>query len=66
MPSWLQTFAENQPVTRVTNAVRGLSLGTATTSDVVIALLWIGGDAAGLRAARHVALPQGLSRSRKR
>ena len=50
----------------VTNAVRGLSLGTATTSDVVIALLWIGGDAARLRAARHVALPQGLSRSRKR
>src|SRR6476661_7316945 len=43
MPSWLQTFAENQPVTRVTNAVRGLALGTATTSDVVIALLWIGG-----------------------
>jgi ABC transporter DrrB family efflux protein len=43
MPSWLQSFAENQPVTRVTNAVRGLSLGTATTSDVVIALLWIGG-----------------------
>ena len=24
-------------------AVRGLSLGTATTSDVVVALLWIGG-----------------------
>jgi ABC transporter DrrB family efflux protein len=43
MPSWLQTFAENQPVSRVTAAVRGLALGTATTSDVVIALLWIGG-----------------------
>ena len=24
-------------------AVRGLSLGTATTSDVVVALLWIAG-----------------------
>ena len=43
MPSWLRTFAEHQPVTKVANAVRGLSLGTATTSDVVVALLWIGG-----------------------
>jgi ABC-2 type transport system permease protein len=41
MPSWLQTFAEHQPITKVANAVRGLSLGTATTSDVVVALLWI-------------------------
>ena len=41
MPSWLQWFAEHQPVTKVVNAVRGLSLGTATTSDVVSALLWI-------------------------
>jgi ABC-2 type transport system permease protein/oleandomycin transport system permease protein len=43
MPSWLQAFAEHQPITKVANAVRGLSLGTATTSDVVTALLWIGG-----------------------
>ena len=43
MPSWLRTFAEHQPVTKVANAVRGLSLGTATTSDVVVTLLWIGG-----------------------
>ena len=42
MPSWLRGFAEHQPVTKVANAVRGLSLGTATTSDVVVALLWIG------------------------
>ena len=28
-------------MTKVVNAVRGLSLGTATTSDVVSALLWI-------------------------
>ena len=32
MPSWLQAFAEHQPITKVANAVRGLSLGTATTS----------------------------------
>jgi ABC transporter DrrB family efflux protein len=41
MPWWLRGFAEHQPVTKVANAVRGLSLGTATTSDVVVALLWI-------------------------
>ena len=41
MPSWLRAFAEHQPITAVANAVRGLSLGTATTSDVVTALLWI-------------------------
>ena len=42
MPSWLRWFAEHQPISKVANAVRGLSLGTATTSDVVVALLWIG------------------------
>jgi ABC-2 type transport system permease protein/oleandomycin transport system permease protein len=41
MPSWLRAFAQHQPITAVANAVRGLSLGTATTSDVVTALLWI-------------------------
>jgi ABC transporter DrrB family efflux protein len=41
MPSWLRTFAEHQPITKVANAVRGLSLGTASARDVVVALLWI-------------------------
>jgi ABC-2 type transport system permease protein/oleandomycin transport system permease protein len=41
MPTWLQWFAEHQPVSKVANAVRGLSLGTATISDVVTALIWI-------------------------
>ena len=36
-------FAEHQPITQVADAVRGLSLGTATTSDVVTALVWIVG-----------------------
>jgi ABC-2 type transport system permease protein/oleandomycin transport system permease protein len=43
MPSWLRAFAEHQPITKVANAVRGLALGTATTSDVITALLWIAG-----------------------
>jgi ABC-2 type transport system permease protein/oleandomycin transport system permease protein len=43
MPSWLQWFAEHQPVSKVADAVRGLSLGTATPSQAVTALLWIAG-----------------------
>ena len=43
MPSWLRAFAQHQPITKVANAVRGLSLGTASTRDVLVALLWIGG-----------------------
>jgi len=43
MPSWLRAFAEHQPISKVATAVRGLCLGTATTSEVVVALLWIGG-----------------------
>ena len=42
MPSWLRAFAEHQPITKVTNAVRGLALGTWQWSDVLVALLWIG------------------------
>ena len=41
MPDWLQTFANNQPVTAVANAVRGLFLGTGTTEEVLTALAWI-------------------------
>lgn len=55
MPSWLQVFAEHQPVTIVVNACRGLMLGpeaakaleasgsfmTDTTGYVVRSLLWI-------------------------
>ncbi len=40
MPEWLQTFAENQPLTRVCDAVRGLMLASST-ADVVPAVLWI-------------------------
>jgi ABC-2 type transport system permease protein/oleandomycin transport system permease protein len=40
MPEWLQTFAANQPLTRVCDAVRGLMLDSST-ADVVPAVLWI-------------------------
>jgi ABC transporter DrrB family efflux protein len=47
MPSWLQPFAANQPVTVATNALRGLILGQgalppgrAVAGQVALALLW--------------------------
>jgi len=43
MPDWLQVFAKHQPVSVVVNAVRGLTLGSATTSTVLSALAWIVG-----------------------
>jgi len=41
MPGWLQHFTARQPVTVVVNAVRGLALGTVSTSTVVTAFAWI-------------------------
>ena len=41
MPEWLQVFAENQPITAVANAVRGLFLGTADAGIVLTAIGWI-------------------------
>jgi ABC-2 type transport system permease protein/oleandomycin transport system permease protein len=40
MPGWLRPFANNQPVSQVTDAVRGLMLGTPTSDSVWIALAW--------------------------
>ncbi|HZP29268.1 MAG TPA: ABC transporter permease [Acidimicrobiia bacterium] len=40
MPGWLQGFARHQPVSAVTTAVRGLTLGGATTGDVLTAIAW--------------------------
>lgn len=50
MPGWLQAFANNQPVTHVANAARGLMIGPellppahTVTSQVLVALAWIVG-----------------------
>ena len=43
MPDWLRTFAENQPVSVVANAVRDLMTGTVNPDEIVISLLWIAG-----------------------
>jgi ABC transporter DrrB family efflux protein len=48
MPSWLQGIAEHQPITVMTNAVRGMTqgdkalaaLGHTTTYYVVLSLIW--------------------------
>lgn len=47
MPSWLRGFAENQPVTVIANAMRGLILGdgvlppdTTVTEQTLLALAW--------------------------
>jgi ABC-2 type transport system permease protein len=43
MPHWLQGFARHQPFTPLTEAVRGLLLGTAVGSDAWIGLAWCAG-----------------------
>ncbi len=40
MPSWLQTFAEVQPVTTMVDATRALFLGTPAGNDVWGAVVW--------------------------
>jgi len=40
MPGWLQAFANNQPVSATASAMRALTLGGATTSEVWQAIAW--------------------------
>lgn len=51
MPSWLQGFAAHQPVTHVTEAVRGLLLGQPVGSTGWVALAWCTGILAASVAA---------------
>ena len=41
MPAWLRVFAEHQPVSVTTTAVRQLVLGGPATADVLKALAWM-------------------------
>jgi ABC transporter DrrB family efflux protein len=50
MPGWLRTFAENQPVTTIANALRGLTLGQGAlpaghtvANETLLALAWTAG-----------------------
>lgn len=68
MPAWLRAFADHQPITAVTNALRGLILGAGAlppganpVGQVLEALAWIGGIlvvfvALAVRAWRRVAV----------
>jgi ABC-2 type transport system permease protein/oleandomycin transport system permease protein len=40
LPSWLQGFANNQPVSQAADAVRALMLGTPPGDSVWVSLLW--------------------------
>jgi oleandomycin transport system permease protein len=40
MPGWLQAFVKVNPMTSLTDAVRGLFTGGATATAVVHSLLW--------------------------
>jgi ABC transporter DrrB family efflux protein len=49
MPGWLQTFADNQPITVTVNALRGLILGQdsleagqTTIGQILLAVVWAG------------------------
>lgn len=43
MPSWLQVFARNQPVTQVVNAVRHLTQNVGSSEAVLHTALWASG-----------------------
>lgn len=43
MPAWLQTVSRHQPVTPVTETIRGLLTGTPIGSNAVLAVTWCGG-----------------------
>lgn len=49
MPSWLQAFARNQPITSVIETVRGLLTDRPIGEDAVLAIVWFG--AIGLASA---------------
>ena len=71
MPSWLQGFAEHQPVSVTASAVRGLLIGQipgVASHELVrhpVALLVRRPDR-GVRAARRAQLPQGRLRGLRR
>jgi ABC-2 type transport system permease protein len=54
MPSWLQGFAEHQPVTPIIETVRGLLLGTPVGNEPWVALAWCAGILAVSIAASGV------------
>jgi ABC-2 type transport system permease protein len=54
MPTWIQGFAQHQPITPVIETLRGLLLGTPVGSSAWTALAWCGGILAVSIAASGV------------
>ena len=40
MPTWLQWFADNQPITPIIETLRGLLMGTPTGTEPAWAIGW--------------------------
>lgn len=57
MPGWLQVFAEHQPVSVTTSAVRALVLGGPTATYVLQSIAWLAGAPSVVRADRGPPLP---------
>ena len=51
MPTWLQGFAAHQPITPITESLRGLMLGTPVGANAWIGLAWCAGILAASIAA---------------
>lgn len=54
MPAWLQGFAGHQPITPITESLRGLLLGTPVGANAWIGLAWCAGILAASIAASSV------------
>jgi ABC-2 type transport system permease protein len=62
MPSWIQGFAQHQPITPITETVRGLLLGTGAGSYAWQALAWCGAITAVSVAASSVLFQRRIAR----
>jgi ABC-2 type transport system permease protein len=62
MPSWIQGFAEHQPVTPVTETVRALLLGGSVGGDAWLALAWCAAILAASIAASGMLLRRRTAR----
>jgi ABC-2 type transport system permease protein len=62
MPAWIQGFAQHQPITPITETVRGLLLGTGAGSYAWQALAWCGAITAVSVAASSVLFQRRIAR----
>jgi ABC-2 type transport system permease protein len=63
MPSWIQGFAQHQPITPITETLRGLLLGTGVGSNTWQAFAWCGAVTAISVAVSSVLFQRRIARS---